>query len=147
MAVSAPGPAVDPHFRQLESVSIGFSLGFECHPPPAEYRNFFGTAVFLDDDHGARKPCAGVCLFRVQLDSVAAIIPGSHLSNLSGLPGVAAERVADMLVCVPIRCLPCHRSVWCRVSPALRRRESRRRVFCQPRRPAADPCRRDWRLN
>jgi hypothetical protein len=86
MAVGAPGPAVDPHFSQLESVSIRLSLTFECHPPPSEYRNFFSAPVFLDDDHRARKPRAGLCLLRFQLDSVSTVIFSAHSRTFRGYP-------------------------------------------------------------
>ena len=78
MAVGAPGSAVDPHFGQFESVSVSLFLAFECHPAPAEYRDFFRAPVLLDDNHGAREPGAGLCSFRFQLDLVASVILGRH---------------------------------------------------------------------
>src|ERR1041385_2867309 len=101
MAVRAPGPAVDPHFSQLESVSIRLSLTFECHPPPSEYRNFFSAPVFLDDDHRARKPRAGLCLLRFQLDSVSTVIFSAHSRTFQGLSGMIAHCAAQTVGILP----------------------------------------------
>ena len=78
MAIGSPGSAIDPHFGQFESVSVSLFLAFECHPAPAEYGNFLGAPVLLDDNHGARKPGAGLRSFRFQLDSVASVILSWH---------------------------------------------------------------------
>ena len=98
------------HFRQLESVSIRSSLALECHSAPAKYGNFLSAPVFLDHDRGARKPCTGLCPFRVQLDAVTAVILSAHSQIPIGSPSGRADSgsapIDQMLTLPPLSLIP-----------------------------------------
>ena len=73
VAVCAPQFAVDPYFRELECVGVGFALVRESHPAAAKDRNPPGLAGVIEHDGRPGDPLPRPLLFRCQLHNVAAI--------------------------------------------------------------------------